>query len=330
MVSNTIFKRSVLKNIKKNKDIMIKPACEAKDAVVFATQGKNVVMSVKTGENAVIAACNSIACRGAMPVAVNVSVTLPREFDEGYLKQLVRKFSGQCELAGTSIGDIAVDVTAGVAAVVVTATAVGLCDDGDLHNGSEKVGHMDDDRKIQDIVMAGYIGQDGIKSVLDKYRTKAEEVYTGSFIDSAVVPDEQLLVVNAAKLALDAGASYVHAAGEGGIFAALWDFSEEIHSGIDVDFRKINVKQEIIEICELFDINPYALSSLGCLLVTSSDGCGIVDLFERNGINAQVIGRTTRDKAKILRLDDEIRYLDVPRSEETERIIFDGWNGDRL
>ena len=63
--------------------------------------------------------------------------------------------------------------------------------------------------------------------------------------------------------------------------------------------------------------------------MTSRDGCGIVDLFRRNGLTARIIGRTTHDNAKILRMDDEVRYLDVPRSEEAERIIFDGWNGDR-
>ncbi|MGN0406859.1 MAG: AIR synthase related protein [Bacteroides sp.] len=324
MISNTVFKRSVLKNIKKNKDVTVKPANAAKDAVVFAMpQSDNVVMSVKTGQNAVIAACNALACRGAKPVAVNVSLTLPRDFEEAYLKQLVRRISDQCGLAETNLGDIAVDVTAGVNTVIITATAVGICADKPCGGKSGQDNHG------QDIVMAGFIGQDGIRDVLEKYGEEAEKYYTRSFIETAAVPDEQLLVTKAAGIALDAGASYVHAAGEGGIFAALWNLAEEINSGIDIDFRKILVKQEIIEVCELFDINPYELSSLGCLLVTSRDGCGIVDLFRRNGLTARIIGRTTHDNAKILRMDDEVRYLDVPRSEEAERIIFDGWNGDR-
>ncbi|MDD6797399.1 MAG: AIR synthase related protein [Clostridia bacterium] len=324
MISNTVFKRSVLKNIKKNKDVTVKPANAAKDAVVFAMpQSDNVVMSVKTGQNAVIAACNALACRGAKPVAVNVSLTLPRDFEEAYLKQLVRRISDQCGLAETNLGDIAVDVTAGVNTAIITATAVGVYADKPC------AGKSGQDNHVQDIVMAGFIGQDGIRDVLGKYGEEAEKYYTRSFIETAAVPDEQLLVTKAAGIALDAGASYVHAAGEGGIFAALWNLAEEINSGIDIDFRKILVKQEIIEVCELFDINPYELSSLGCLLVTSRDGCGIVDLFRRNGLTARIIGRTTHDNAKILRMDDEVRYLDVPRSEEAERIIFDGWNGDR-
>ena len=105
--------------------------------------------------------------------------------------------------------------------------------------------------------------------------------------------------------------------------------SEEIHAGIEVDFRKIPVRQEIIEICEIFNINVYELSSLGCLLMTLHRGYDIVNLFKSKGINARIIGHTTNSNAKILRTEDEVRYLEVPRTEESERIIIDGLDGKR-
>lgn len=136
-------------------------------------------------------------------------------------------------------------------------------------------------------------------------------------------------MVKSAGIALEAGAEYLHAAGDGGIFAALWRMSEEIHAGIEVDFRKIPVRQEIIEICEIFNINVYELSSLGCLLMTLHRGYDIVNLFKSKGINARIIGHTTNSNAKILRTEDEVRYLEVPRTEESERIIIDGLDGKR-
>lgn len=48
---------------------------------------------------------------------------------------------------------------------------------------------------------------------------------------------------------------------EGGILAALWNISGAYEQGISFSLLKIPVSQEIIEVCELFDLNPYRLRS---------------------------------------------------------------------
>ena len=79
MISDTIYKRSVLKNIKLNKNIITKPANAAGDAVVISG---GTAVSVKTGINAVIASCNALAGAGAKTTVVNAAIVLPRGFDE--------------------------------------------------------------------------------------------------------------------------------------------------------------------------------------------------------------------------------------------------------
>lgn len=323
MISDTIYKRSVLKNIKLNKNIITKPANAAGDAVVISG---GTAVSVKTGINAVIASCNALACAGAKTTAVNAAIVLPRGFDEKYLQQLINRLGDQCGLSDAVLGDVTVTVTGAVKEVIVTATAVGVC-------GKYSVQKLCLDRNPEysdmDIVAVGCIGLDGTRTVLEKYGDEAAKLYTDAFIAKATASDEELSVVKSAGIALEAGADYLHAAGDGGIFAALWRLSEEMHAGIEVDFRKIPVRQEIIEICEIFNINVYELSSLGCLLMTLHRGYDIVNLFKSKGINARIIGHTTDSNAKILRTEDEVRYLEVPRTEESERIIFDGLDGKR-
>ena len=80
-------------------------------------------------------------------------------------------------------------------------------------------------------------------------------------------------------------------------------------------------EQEIIEICEIFDVNPYELESCGALLMTADNGHDIIKILSDAGIKASVIGRTTADHNKILRNDDEVRYLDTPNRDEVYRFI---------
>ena len=91
--------------------------------------------------------------------------------------------------------------------------------------------------------------------------------------------------------------------------------------GIDVDFNKIPVCQEIIEVCEMFDINPYELESGGCLLMTFGKEYDIVRILEDNDIPVSIIGYMQEGNDKIIRNMDEIRFLDMPKCDEVYKII---------
>ena len=47
--------------------------------------------------------------------------------------------------------------------------------------------------------------------------------------------------------------------GEGGIFAALYRLAKEADTGLVVDLKAMPVRQETIEICEYYKLNPYQL-----------------------------------------------------------------------
>ena len=55
----------------------------------------------------------------------------------------------------------------------------------------------------------------------------------------------------------EAGATAFYAMGEGGFLSALWKMAEASQVGLEMDFSKVPIRQETIEICEIFDINPY-------------------------------------------------------------------------
>lgn len=73
-----------------------------------------------------------------------------------------------------------------------------------------------------------------------------------------------------AASAIGAGVAAIHDASQGGIFGALWDMAEASGIGLDIDLKKLPIRQDTIEISEFFDINPYKLLSGGSLIIIAA------------------------------------------------------------
>ena len=46
----------------------------------------------------------------------------------------------------------------------------------------------------------------------------------------------------------------MHDVTEGGIFGALWEMAEASGVGLEIDLKKIPIRQETVEVCEFFYI----------------------------------------------------------------------------
>ena len=105
------------------------------------------------------------------------------------------------------------------------------------------------------------------------------------------------------------------------MFGALWEMAEAGGVGLEADLRAIPVRQETVEICEFFDVNPYQIMSSGSMMIIADDGRAVVEKLEQAGIHGTVVGRTTGENARILRNNGEIRYLDRPQPDELYRAL---------
>lgn len=101
---------------------------------------------------------------------------------------------------------------------------------------------------------------------------------------------------------------------EGGLYGALWEACEEeksqsCPSGCEVFIEKIPVLQEVVEICELFDANPYEVSSQGAFLIVDEEEkirnmCG----------QLTIIGTMLKSKDRVVIMKDKEtkRFLTPP------------------
>ena len=122
------------------------------------------------------------------------------------------------------------------------------------------------------------------------------------------------------NLAKKSGATALYAMNEGGFLSALWKMAEASQVGLEVDFKKIPIRQETIEICEIFDLNPYKLLSDGALLIGIPAGEALAQELRRMGLMAAVIGQTNSGNDRLLYYNENARFLERPGKDEIYKV----------
>ena len=87
---------------------------------------------------------------------------------------------------------------------------------------------------------------------------------------------------------------------------------------MEVDLRKLPIRQETIEICEILEVNPYELYGAGALLMVTNHAGRLLRELEKEGIPAAVIGKIKKDISKVILNGEEKRYLERPCKEALE------------
>lgn len=147
------------------------------------------------------------------------------------------------------------------------------------------------------------------------------------FVGEAAKMLSSLSVTKTIDAAYRHGALLCSCPGEGGVFAGLWRLASLLSSGIEADLKAIPIRQESVEICEVFRLNPYQLLSTGCVLVVTKDAEELTDALMHEGIRACPIGKLTAGNERIIQNDGETRFLDLPGADEIYRVIYSTKDG---
>ena len=115
----------------------------------------------------------------------------------------------------------------------------------------------------------------------------------------------------------------MHTITEEGVLGALWEMADSAGLGMCVEMRELPIRQETVEICEFCHLNPYELTSAGCLLIAAEDGAGLVEELGKAHIPAAVIGRFTDGNDRILMRGEEVSYLDRQAADELMKLFAD-------
>ena len=172
-----------------------------------------------------------------------------------------------------------------------------------------------------DILVTKWIGIEGTSIIAKEKEKDLLTRFSAPFIENAKKLDVYLSVLSEAAVAARSGVSAMHDITEGGIFGALWEMAEASGVGLEIDLKKIPVRQETIEICEFFGINPYELISSGSMLMAAADGNLLVNELKKAGIPATIIGKATAGNDRVLLNEDERRFLEPPKTDELYKVV---------
>ncbi len=321
-VPESVLKRSIIKQIKTKRPEILMGAAVGEDCALIELADDEVyVMSTdpitgtshEIGSLAVHVTANDIASAGAEVIGVMLSVLLPEGTEEEELKTIMKQVEETChELNIQTIGGHT-EVTRVVNQPVITVTGVGKVKKGSyITTGGAQPG--------DDVVVTKWIGLEGTSIIAREKEDKLKERFPEAFIRKAADFNKYISVVPEAAIAVKHGVSSMHDVTEGGIYGALWEMAEASGAGLDIDLLSIPVRQETIEVCEVFGLSPYQLISSGSMLITTQGGHDLVRELEKEGIHATVIGKVTGSNDRVLINGEERRFLEPPGADELYKI----------
>lgn len=322
-VPENVLKRSVFKQLHTTREEVLLGAGVGEDcAAMKLAEDEVFVISTDPitgaaqdiGVLAVQITVNDLASTGAEPIGIMLTVLLPENAEEKDLKTVMAQVEEACEKNHIQVMGGHTEVTKVVNQIVISVTGVGKAKEGRaISTAGVKPG--------MDIIVTKWIGIEGTAILAKEKEAVLRERYSQPFIDKAKELDRYISVLSEAATAVKSGVAAMHDVTEGGIFGALWEIAEASGVGLEIDLKKIPLKQETVEICEFFGINPYELISSGSMLMAAEDGNGLVMELEKAGIPAVVIGKATDSNDRVLLNEEERRFLEPPKTDELYKAL---------
>lgn len=256
---------------------------------------------------------NDVSCQGADPVGVLISILLPAESKLEDLNKIMEDADRACRQNNLEIIGGHTEVTDAVNKIVLTTTVIARVNKNKMPDiSSIKVGDV--------IAVSKDIGLEGTSIILEE---KGNEFLSEDELIKESIDIKDLSVLREAKIAVDFNVKYMHDVTEGGIYGALWECSEAIGKGIEVDNIKIPVKDVTKKIGSHYNINIYGLISSGSMLMVfnEEDFKAYKKACLEKNIKITQIGEVTEENKKILIDNGKKIEIPEPASDELYKII---------
>jgi hydrogenase maturation factor len=322
-VPENVLKRSVMKQLHYKRDeVVLGPGVGEDCAALQLAPDEILVMSTDPitgttkdiGSLAIQITANDLASAGAEPIGVMLTILLPDGTREIALKRIMEQMEQACAQVHMQILGGHTEVTGAVTQPLVNVAGVGKTKRNQLVTTAGA-------RPGMDVVITKWIGLEGTSILAKEKEAELKGYFPSEFVEAAKGFDAYLSVVPEAAVAVKTGVGAMHDVTEGGIFGALWEMAEASDVGMEIDLKKIPIRQETIEVCEFFNINPYGLISSGSMLMAAEDGNALVQALAAENIPAVVVGKATEGNDRLLLRDGEVRYLEPPKTDELYQVL---------
>lgn len=264
-----------------------------------------------SGVFALLAAVNEIMAQGAEIISAEAYIVVPAGYSKNKINEMKKNLEKTAKMIHLKTFEARGEQGPEAALPIVTVTASGVLTAVAASSAKAE----------QEIVFTGYAGLEGMLRIVAEKEEKLKKRFAKTFLQQMKAYDTLIFAQKEINIAKAMGVSVIRQLPSGGILAGLWNLALETGCGISVDLKKISIKQETIEVCEEFRLNPYQLTSCGCMLMITDHGDELADALNDNGCKASVIGKLTDSNDKIIHNGEEIRYIDRPALDELKKIF---------
>lgn len=97
-----------------------------------------------------------------------------------------------------------------------------------------------------------------------------------------------------------------------GYLGALYDLAQTRRCGMRIRMRDIPVMQSVIEICELYGLNPYRIGTFARLTITEDPDMLLDEMSEQESSMSACIGYLTQGRDKLIIDKTHPEYINKP------------------
>lgn len=317
-ISETVLNRSVIKPIEQSKVGLKEGVSVGADCAFFSdiaiASGLVSYKDSRACEHAIIGACNNLYAGGVKPQAITLNISMPDSYREIKLKEIMNQACETAKELGIKIAGGNTEYAGGLEYPVISVTAIG--------HKSEYTEQIPK-KKEYDIVMTKWMALGGTAVIATEKREEIISRLPAYYVDEAKELNMFYSIAKEAAVAVkSSGTIAMHDVSGGGIFTALWELGEKLGLGCQIELGRIPVRQETIEVCEFFDINPYRLKGDGSLLIVTDNAEELIAILEAEEIAATVIGHTTECIDRVVIRDDETRFLEPANGDDIMKVMW--------
>ena len=264
---------------------------------------------------------NELAAQGVHTGSAEIRIEIPADMDKSRMHSIRNHIAKAMEKLETEDFQLEELHIAGEKCAALRVPQIVITAAGETDQKERIADALMTARAGQDIVYAGWAGLEGMLRIIGEKEAELRERFTPAFIGQMKAYDSELCGLSKIAVADAMGVSVIRQVSRGGILASLWDLAKDTELGLNLDLKKIAVRQETIEVCEHFRLNPYQLASGGSFLMLSENGEALADALNQKGIQAAVIGQLTDSNDKVIHNGEDMRYIDRPAPDELMKVF---------
>lgn len=264
---------------------------------------------------------NELAAQGVHAGSAEIRIEIPADMDKSRMHSIRNHIAKAMEKLETEDFQLEELHIAGEKCAALRVPQIVITAAGETDQKERIADALLTARAGQDIVYAGWAGLEGMLRIIGEKEAELRERFTPAFIGQMKAYDSELCGLSKIAVADAMGVSVIRQVSRGGILASLWDLAKDTELGLNLDLKKIAVRQETIEVCEHFRLNPYQLASGGSFLMLAENGEALADALNQKGIQAAVIGQLTDSNDKVIHNGEDMRYIDRPAPDELMKIF---------